>query len=182
MVKVLQCKGHHLVGILKVLFLTPFLIFLNLLIVVKILNSLSGYIIIIIIIIIYIIIIFTTTISNHRASYIELYNEEINDLLDNPKVEKKCDIREDPVKGIYITNLCDVVVETEKELSDLLDKGLSCRTVAATLMNSESSRSHSIFTIVIEMSTKDPLSGKDHIKAGKLNLVDLAGSEGASKT
>ena len=117
-----------------------------------------------------------------RASDIELYNEEINDLLDNPKTEKKCDIREDPQKGIYITNLCDVVVESEKELSDLLDKGLSCRTVAATLMNSESSRSHSIFTIVIEMSTKDPLSGKDHIKAGKLNLVDLAGSERQKKT
>ncbi len=49
-------------------------------------------------------------------------------------------------------------------------------------MNSESSRSHSIFTIVIEMSTKDPLSGKDHIKAGKLNLVDLAGSERQKKT
>jgi len=117
-----------------------------------------------------------------RASYIELYNEEINDLLDNPKNEKKCDIREDPQKGVYISNLRDVVVESEKELSDLLDKGLASRTVAATLMNSESSRSHSIFSIVIEMSTKDLTSGRDLIKAGKLNLVDLAGSERQKKT
>jgi kinesin family protein 3/17 len=60
--------------------------------------------------------------------------------------------------------------------------GLSFRTIAATLMNAESSRSHSIFTIIIEMSTVDKDSGKEIIKAGKLNLVDLAGSERQKKT
>jgi hypothetical protein len=59
---------------------------------------------------------------------------------------------------------------------------LSNRTVAATLMNSESSRSHSIFTIIVEMSTKDAATGKDMLRVGKLNLVDLAGSERAKKT
>lgn len=49
-------------------------------------------------------------------------------------------------------------------------------------MNAESSRSHSIFTIIIEMSTVDKDSGKEIIKAGKLNLVDLAGSERQKKT
>ena len=49
-------------------------------------------------------------------------------------------------------------------------------------MNAESSRSHSIFTIVIEMSSVSELDGKEHVKRGKLNLVDLAGSERASKT
>ena len=44
-------------------------------------------------------------------------------------------------------------------------------------MNKDSSRSHSIFTIYIETATEDPISGKQKIKAGKLNLVDLAGSE-----
>lgn len=56
------------------------------------------------------------------------------------------------------------------------------RHVASTLMNSESSRSHSIFTIIIEMSSVDADSGKEMLKAGKLNLVDLAGSERQKKT
>jgi len=49
-------------------------------------------------------------------------------------------------------------------------------------MNEQSSRSHSIFTIVVEMSTKDPTTGKEMLRAGKLNLVDLAGSERQKKT
>ena len=48
-------------------------------------------------------------------------------------------------------------------------------------MNADSSRSHSIFTIQLEMATIDE-SGEEHIKAGKLNLVDLAGSERQAKT
>jgi len=44
-------------------------------------------------------------------------------------------------------------------------------------MNAHSSRSHSIFTIIIETCYTDPKTGEDHIKCGKLNLVDLAGSE-----
>jgi len=48
-------------------------------------------------------------------------------------------------------------------------------------MNSGSSRSHSIFTVIIEANEKDP-DGKDKLRAGKLNLVDLAGSERQSKT
>lgn len=54
--------------------------------------------------------------------------------------------------------------------------------VAETLMNSESSRSHSIFSIVIEMSSMDKDTGKEMLRAGKLNLVDLAGSERQKKT
>ncbi len=117
-----------------------------------------------------------------RCSYLELYNEEIRDLLGNPKANVKCELKEDPNKGIYVKNLTDVVVESPEDLYQMLDKGLTNRTVASTLMNSESSRSHSIFTIVIEMNTKDPATGKDMLRVGKLNLVDLAGSERAKKT
>jgi hypothetical protein len=63
-----------------------------------------------------------------------------------------------------------------------MDKGNKNRATGATLMNKDSSRSHSIFTIVTEMCTRSQLDGKDHIRAGKLNLVDLAGSERQSKT
>lgn len=117
-----------------------------------------------------------------RCTYLELYNEEIRDLLAAPKSNVKCDIREDTVKGVYVTGLTDVVVESPEDLNRMFDKGLANRSVASTLMNAESSRSHSIFTIVVEMSTKDAATGKDMLRVGKLNLVDLAGSERAKKT
>eukprot|EP01035_Chromulina_nebulosa_P003106 gene3106-4242_t len=117
-----------------------------------------------------------------RCSYLELYNEEIRDLLCNPKNQTKCELKEDAQKGIFVKNLTDVVVETKEDLEAMLDKGLGNRTVASTLMNSESSRSHSIFTIIIEMTSKDKDSGKEMLRAGKLNLVDLAGSERQKKT
>ena len=106
-----------------------------------------------------------------RCSYLELYNEEIRDLLCNPKNQTKCELKEDAQKGIFVKNLTDVVVESKEDLEAMFDKGLGNRTVASTLMNSESSRSHSIFTIIIEMTTKDKDTGKEMIRAGKLNLV-----------
>lgn len=69
------------------------------------------------------------------------------------------------------------VMECEK----IMAKGWTNRATGATLMNADSSRSHSIFSISLEMSKPDE-EGEDHIRAGKLNLVDLAGSERQSKT
>ena len=117
-----------------------------------------------------------------RCSYLEIYNEVVKDLLADPKTAQKCDIKEDPNKGVFVSNLTDVVVEKEEEMDAVLNKGLHNRTVGATNMNAQSSRSHSIFTCVIEMSTRDEATGKDLIRAGKLNLVDLAGSERQKKT
>lgn len=116
-----------------------------------------------------------------RCSYLELYNEEIVDLLVDPKNRQKCDLKEDPQKGIFIRGLSDVIVENVHDLQAMLERGANFRTTAATLMNEQSSRSHSIFTVVVEMSTKDE-TGQDRIRAGKLNLVDLAGSERQKKT
>lgn len=62
-----------------------------------------------------------------------------------------------------------------------MQSGKKNRSVGATLMNQTSSRSHSIFTIVIECAESDNIRG-EHIRVGKLNLVDLAGSERQSKT
>lgn len=120
-----------------------------------------------------------------RCSYLEIYSEEIRDLFVVPsgsKKEIKCELKEDPEKGVFVKNLSSVVVENEDQVSAQLAKGIDQRTVASTLMNSESSRSHSIFTLVVEMSRKDPVSGKDIMRVGKLNLVDLAGSERQKKT
>jgi kinesin family protein 3/17 len=64
---------------------------------------------------------------------------------------------------------------------ELMDRGREIRVVGCTNMNDRSSRSHCIFTIIVDNSTKDE-TGEDHIRMGKLNLVDLAGSERQSKT
>ncbi|CAF4248994.1 unnamed protein product [Rotaria socialis] len=116
-----------------------------------------------------------------RASYLEIYNESIRDLL-GKDVKATLDLKEYVDKGVLVQNLswhpCASVLDCER----LMDKGNRNRATGATLMNKDSSRSHSIFTIVTEMCSKSDIDGKDHIRAGKLNLVDLAGSERQSKT
>ena len=124
-----------------------------------------------------------------HCSYLEIYQEVIKDLLVDVKAAKasnaapvKCDVKEDANKGVFVSNLTKRTAKTEEELQRALDDGFALRTVAATQMNAESSRSHSIFTIVVEMSQVDPDTKKEMIKVGKLNLVDLAGSERQKKT
>lgn len=72
-------------------------------------------------------------------------------------------------------------VHNVKECERVMNQGWSNRATGATLMNADSSRSHSIFSIHMEMITNDE-EGKEHIRVGKLNLVDLAGSERQAKT
>lgn len=115
-----------------------------------------------------------------RASYLEIYNEEIRDLLaKNPK--NRLDLHEKPDSGVYVRDLSFFAVKGVPEINDVLSIGMKNRSVGSTNMNSVSSRSHSLFQITIERSEvgKD---GKQHIRAGKLNLVDLAGSERIAKT
>eukprot|EP00002_Diphylleia_rotans_P024614 TRINITY_DN4867_c0_g1_i6.p1 TRINITY_DN4867_c0_g1~~TRINITY_DN4867_c0_g1_i6.p1 ORF type:complete len:835 (+),score=193.28 TRINITY_DN4867_c0_g1_i6:114-2507(+) len=116
-----------------------------------------------------------------RASYLEIYNEEIRDLLGNDPM-KKLELKESADTGVYVKDLSGFVVKSKSEIETLMAKGHKNRTVGATMMNAESSRSHSIFTILIESAEESALDGKEHIKQGKLNLVDLAGSERANKT
>lgn len=117
-----------------------------------------------------------------QGSYLEIYNEEIRDLLgDNPKM--KLDLKEDADKGVYVKSLTRKVVKTSDEIQLLMLKGNDNRTKGATAMNAESSRSHSIFIIDIEASDPVPDEpGETRLTAGRLNLVDLAGSERQSKT
>lgn len=114
-----------------------------------------------------------------RASFIEIYNEEVFDLLTENRA--KLELKEHPDTGVYVKNLQWFVMKDVAECDKVLQNGKSHRQVGATSMNAESSRSHCIFTISIETSSKGP-DGEAHIKAGKLNLVDLAGSERQSKT
>lgn len=115
-----------------------------------------------------------------RASYLEIYNEEIRDLLSkNPKA--KLDLKDHPDGGVFVKDLSQLIVKGVSDLEQVMDVGQKNRSVACTLMNSESSRSHSIFTVTIE-TAETGVDGKDHIRVGKMNMVDLAGSERQSKT
>ncbi|XP_052227615.1 kinesin-like protein KIF17 isoform X2 [Dreissena polymorpha] len=115
-----------------------------------------------------------------HASYCEIYNEEIRDLL-GKDIKCKLELHEHPEKGVYVNGLSQHTVHNVIECNKIMEKGWKNRSTGATLMNADSSRSHSIFTIMLEMMTPDE-EGEEHIRAGKLNLVDLAGSERQAKT
>ncbi|XP_027697229.1 kinesin-like protein KIF17 isoform X2 [Vombatus ursinus] len=115
-----------------------------------------------------------------RASYLEIYNEDIRDLL-GADTKQKLELKEHPEKGVYVKGLSMHTVHSVAHCERIMEMGWKNRSVGYTLMNKDSSRSHSIFTISIEIYAVDE-QGKDHLRAGKLNLVDLAGSERQSKT
>uniref|UniRef100_A0A452UX45 Kinesin-like protein n=1 Tax=Ursus maritimus TaxID=29073 RepID=A0A452UX45_URSMA len=115
-----------------------------------------------------------------RASYLEIYNEDIRDLL-GADTKQKLELKEHPEKGVYVKGLSMHTVHSVAQCERVMETGWKNRSVGYTLMNKDSSRSHSIFTVSIEIYAVDEW-GKDHLRAGKLNLVDLAGSERQSKT
>ncbi|KAM6462919.1 kinesin-like protein KIF3C isoform 3-T3 [Liasis olivaceus] len=114
-----------------------------------------------------------------RASYLEIYQEEIRDLLAKDQ-SKKMELKENPETGVYIKDLSSFVTKNVKEIEHVMNLGNQTRSVGSTNMNEYSSRSHAIFVITVECSETGP-DGEDHIRVGKLNLVDLAGSERQSK-
>eukprot|EP01116_Phalansterium_solitarium_P010839 TRINITY_DN261_c0_g3_i1.p1 TRINITY_DN261_c0_g3~~TRINITY_DN261_c0_g3_i1.p1 ORF type:complete len:670 (-),score=260.08 TRINITY_DN261_c0_g3_i1:258-2267(-) len=115
-----------------------------------------------------------------RISYLEIYNEDIRDLLSD-NISVKLELKENPESGVYVKDLGSFVVGTYAEVDKWMEFGNKQRAVGETKMNATSSRSHSIFTCNVETCEKDD-AGEDHIRGGKLNLVDLAGSERQSKT
>lgn len=138
-----------------------------------------------------------------RVSYLEIYNEKMVDLLaeseESANASAELSIREDKDRGTYVHGLKEEIVTTPSQVLSLLDFGTSRRHVGATNMNAHSSRSHTIFRMIVEsrainasaMETTEggETQAKDHPDGGgggvlvsTLNLVDLAGSERVSKT
>ncbi|XP_062486160.1 kinesin-like protein KIF17 isoform X3 [Pezoporus occidentalis] len=115
-----------------------------------------------------------------RVSYLEIYNEDIRDLL-GADTKQKLELKEHPEKGVYVKGLSLHTVHSVVQCEQLMEKGCGNRAVGYTLMNKDSSRSHAIFTVNMEICTVDE-QGLDHLRAAKLSLVDLAGSERQSKT
>ena len=115
-----------------------------------------------------------------RASYLEIYNEEVRDLLSkNPK--NRLELHEKVDSGVYVKDLSYFAAKSSDEVRKIMYIGSKNRSVGETMMNAHSSRSHSLFTITIERSEMGA-DGKQHIRVGKLNMVDLAGSERIAKT
>ncbi len=112
-----------------------------------------------------------------RASYLQIYNEVISDLLRTERTNLH--IREDKKKGVFVEGLSEWAVRSPSDIYSLIQKGALSRATASTKMNDVSSRSHAVFIIIVEqmvIAADDNDEGKE-IRVGKLNLVDLAGSE-----
>ncbi|XP_049379699.1 kinesin-like protein KIN-5D [Solanum stenotomum] len=124
-----------------------------------------------------------------KVTHLELYNEEITDLLApeectkyvDDKSKKPIALMEDGKGGVLVRGLEEEIVSTANEIYKILEKGSAKRRTAETLLNKQSSRSHSIFSITIHIKECTP-EGEEMIKCGKLNLVDLAGSENISRS
>ncbi|XP_049819239.1 chromosome-associated kinesin KIF4-like isoform X2 [Aethina tumida] len=118
---------------------------------------------------------------NIKVSFVELYQEMLYDLLaGKPREQCVLDIREDVSKGNYIPGLTQIPVVNARQVIALLAQGSIGRVTGSTNMNSQSSRSHAIFTLNISIHHKSE-DGDNNITA-KLHLVDLAGSERPKKT
>jgi len=115
-----------------------------------------------------------------RASYLEIYNEEIRDLLHPDTPSKSIAIREGDGGSVFVVGVGEEGVGGAEGMHRLLDTGTSNRTTAGTLMNSQSSRSHSIFSIIVEQEVEG--SANHEFITAKFHLVDLAGSERNKKT
>ncbi|KAJ0790472.1 putative plus-end-directed kinesin ATPase [Helianthus annuus] len=111
-----------------------------------------------------------------RCSFLEIYNEQIGDLLD--PTQRNLEIKDDAKHGFYVENLTEEYVTGYEDVTQILIKGLSNRKIGATSVNSKSSRSHIVFTCVIESWCKGTASMNfGSSKTSRITLVDLAGLE-----
>ncbi|KAH6680374.1 kinesin family protein-like protein [Halenospora varia] len=122
---------------------------------------------------------------NVRVSYFEVYNEHVRDLLvpvqhGQPPYYLK--IRESPTEGPYIKDLTDAPVKNISEIMRYMKMGDASRTTASTKMNDTSSRSHSVFTIMLKQIHHDMDTDETTERTARIRLVDLAGSERAKAT
>ena len=122
--------------------------------------------------------------SSVKCSFIELYNEELRDLI-SPDENSKLKIFDDNSKKGHSSTLVQGMEESHiksaTEGVKLLQRGSHKRQVAATKCNDLSSRSHTVFTVTAYIKRQGD-NGEDYVSAGKLNLVDLAGSENIQRS
>ncbi|KAM3841882.1 kinesin-like protein KIF14 [Vipera latastei] len=121
-----------------------------------------------------------------EISYFEVYNEKIHDLLifrtENGEKKQPLRVREHPVFGPYVEDLTANAISSYSDIQNWLQLGNKHRATAATGMNDKSSRSHSVFTLVMTQIKTEIVEKKEyeHRIISRVNLVDLAGSERCS--
>ncbi|KAK7510728.1 kinesin motor domain-containing protein [Phyllosticta citriasiana] len=136
-----------------------------------------------------------------RVSYLEIYNEKINDLLSPPPPtgpgmqavpQEEIKLREDSKRGVYATPLKEEIVQSPNQLLRVIARGDNSRRVAGTQFNARSSRSHAVVQIVVESRERVPGGSSLHenkraativpggVRVSTLSLIDLAGSERAA--
>jgi centromeric protein E len=135
-----------------------------------------------------------------RVSYLEIYNEKINDLLAGPIAgvngqpgpQEEIKLREDSKRGVYATPLKEEIVQSPTQLLRVIARGDNARRVAGTQFNARSSRSHAVVQIVVESRERAPAPTGNvannkrsaiipgGVRVSTLSLIDLAGSEKAA--
>ncbi|KAF6804594.1 kinesin related protein 2 [Colletotrichum musicola] len=120
-----------------------------------------------------------------KCSFIELYNEELRDLIaveEGPKLKIYDDTSRRGHATTVVQGMEERHIRTASDGIKVLQDGSLKRQVAATKCNDLSSRSHTVFTITAYIRKKGEDGGEDYVSAGKLNLVDLAGSENIQRS
>ncbi|KAH8996709.1 P-loop containing nucleoside triphosphate hydrolase protein [Lactarius akahatsu] len=105
------------------------------------------------------------------VSYMEIYRDEVYDLLVDRETAPKLPVRENDAGQVFVANLSSVPIQDVSDFNKLYTIANKQRSVGSTLLNRASSRSHAILTLEVK------LTRQDKILTGKMNLVDLAGSE-----
>lgn len=113
----------------------------------------------------------------------ELYNEELFDLLSTTEDAPRLRLFDDANRkgSVMVQGLEEVVVTNKDSVYAIIERGMLKRATASTLLNAQSSRSHSVFTVTVHMR-ENSVDGEELVKIGKLNLVDLAGSENIGRS
>ncbi|XP_073457878.1 centromere-associated protein E isoform X2 [Aquarana catesbeiana] len=121
-----------------------------------------------------------------RVSYMEIYNETVTDLLCDSRKKKPLEIREDLNRNVYVADLNEELVTCPEHVLEWIKKGEKTRHYGETKMNEHSSRSHTIFRMIVESRESNEPGNSEScegaVMVSHLNLVDLAGSERASQT
>ena len=108
------------------------------------------------------------------CSFLQIYNEKLFDLLQDRNGEKPLNIREDKYAGIFVEGQSEYAVTNAGDCYSLLKRGEASRITRQTRSNIHSSRSHTIFQLLVEANKPN---SRGMLMRGKLNLCDLAGSE-----
>ncbi|XP_025096208.1 kinesin-like protein KIF28P [Pomacea canaliculata] len=116
-----------------------------------------------------------------HLSMLEIYNENVRDLLSGKSAQKGLKVRQHPQKGFYVESLITAAVNNYSEIDRKIKEGTRNRTVASTNMNATSSRAHTIVALTFVQKTLND-AGQSMTKTSVINLVDLAGSERAAST